>query len=74
MGFPGGEARWQREMGFKVVVVTGLQSQVQETRYGQENPLWDSNIYSGRHSPHECRMGQGEGDGIEGAMTPIILF
>lgn len=73
-GVPRGEARWQRETGFRVVVVRGLWSQVQKTRYGQGNPLWDSNIYSGRHSPHKCRMGQGEGDGIEGAMTPIILF
>lgn len=37
-------------------------------------PSGTQNIYSGRHSPHKCGMGQGEGDGIEGAMTPIILF
>lgn len=28
---------------------------------GRATPLWDWNIYSERHCPHECRLGQGRG-------------
>lgn len=56
-------------MGFREVVLRGLHSQVCKNRCGRGTPFWDSNVSSERYCPHKCRMGQGEGDGMEGAMT-----
>lgn len=73
VGLPGerldGRERWDSGGGGRRPLDPGAEDQI-----WSREPLWDSNIYSGRHSPHKCRIGQGEGDGIEGAMTPIILF
>lgn len=51
-----------------------LQCQVHKTRCGQGNPFWDSKVSSERCCSHKCRMGQGEGDGREGILTPVTLF
>lgn len=63
--------RWGSGRGAERPSVSGAPG----TTCGQGNPFWHSRIiYSGRYCHHQCRIRQGEGDGLEWVVTPVILF
>lgn len=63
--------RWGSGRGAERPPVTGAPG----TRCGQGNSLLAlTYIYSGRYCRHRYRIEQGEGDGMEELITPVILF